>query len=165
MPKALINCTEKRNAWTAGHITTDMQAGCQMGDYVSLTAPNDGAASELAQAQFSWPKRRVSLGVRGGWRAEGDAAYLLLQLCHLFRWCSTPATLSHGWAHWRRQLTNILLGKSRVDSPGTVFLPENSNVVFLTPLKKGQDNAWVLPNLLTLGLFLGKREKGEHEAN
>lgn len=38
---------------SAGHITTDMQASCQMGDYVSLKALNNSAASEVAQAPFS----------------------------------------------------------------------------------------------------------------
>lgn len=37
----------------AGCITTNMQASCQMGDYVSLETLNKGTASEVAQAQFS----------------------------------------------------------------------------------------------------------------
>lgn len=37
----------------AGHITTDMQASCQTGDCVSLKALNNGAAGEVARAQFS----------------------------------------------------------------------------------------------------------------
>lgn len=37
----------------AGHITADMHASCQTGDYVSLKALTNGPASEVAQAQFS----------------------------------------------------------------------------------------------------------------
>lgn len=57
----------------------------QLARWLKPSSPDPNAAS-----------RCTSLGVMGGWGEEGATAYLLLDLCHLFGWLSTPVMLTFG---------------------------------------------------------------------
>lgn len=70
----------------AGHITTDMQASCQTGDYVSLSNSTAREAAHPPSPNPNVASRCTMLGLMGGWGEQGDAAYLLLEFCHLFGW-------------------------------------------------------------------------------
>lgn len=69
-----------------GHITTDMQAGCQTGDHVSLSNSTATKAAHPCSPNPNVASRCTVLDLVGGWGEEGDAASLLLELCHLFGW-------------------------------------------------------------------------------
>lgn len=145
----------------AGRITTNMQASCQMGDYVSLKTLNKGTASEVAQAQFSWPKCHQQLHlwwVGGGW---GECSLFTFRVVTPF-WLVLYSCHTDLWAHWRRQLTNILLGKGRVVPPRYSFSSWEllHGVSELTSLQMARTMTGCCPTCLMWLFLLEKGKKG-----
>lgn len=105
----------------AGHITTDMQASCQTGDYVSLEALSNNTASEVALPSFSLPKCCQQMHNAGsdGWVERGGGCCIFtLRVLSPF-WLATPVMLSEGLTE--EENSDILLGKVGVSCQGQLF--------------------------------------------